>query len=395
MSEMLRRLRAERDQAQAIIDDIRGDANKDNRDLTKEEIDKVRKRQARIEEIDPQIELEERSIALAAARPPILDMPSGKVAALREVKYERAGEWVTDMWHAGAGSDDARTRLNHYMTRVAAHVTTTDNLGVLPEPILGPLLEYIDLRRPLVAAVGVSRLPGGPSFFRPHITQHTQVGKQAAEKDELPSRKLTIEKLKVDVDTYGGYVNVSRQLIDWSSPDAMDIIVRDLASQYAQETEKALATLIAGGTAGGGSIPADADAAKIAAQIYAAAAKAQAANVGCARLFVAAAPDVVGKLAPAFAPYFPQNAYGIGFSASNAGCAGVMGSISGIPVVMSNQLAAGKAAVVNAAAVEVYEQRIGTLQVTEPSVLGVQVAYAGYFAPVVLAAAGVQIVTVA
>jgi hypothetical protein len=27
----------------------------------------------------------------------------------------------------------------------------------------------------------------------------------------------------------------------------------------------------------------------------------------------------------------------------------------------------------------VFEQRIGTLQITEPSVLGVQVAYAGYF----------------
>jgi hypothetical protein len=33
----------------------------------------------------------------------------------------------------------------------------------------------------------------------------------------------------------------------------------------------------------------------------------------------------------------------------------------------------------NSSAARVYEQRIGALQVTEPSVLGVQVAYAGYF----------------
>ena len=33
----------------------------------------------------------------------------------------------------------------------------------------------------------------------------------------------------------------------------------------------------------------------------------------------------------------------------------------------------------SSAAVEVYEDRIGSLQVVEPSVLGVQVAYAGYY----------------
>ena len=43
----------------------------------------------------------------------------------------------------------------------------------------------------------------------------------------------------------------------------------------------------------------------------------------------------------------------------------------------------------SSAAIEVYEQRIGTLQVTEPSVLGVQVAYAGYFTPLVVHEAGI------
>jgi hypothetical protein len=57
---------------------------------------------------------------------------------------------------------------------------------------------------------------------------------------------------------------------------------------------------------------------------------------------------------------------------------------------VSNGLAAGTVLVMSTAAAEVYEQRIGVLQVTEPSVLGVQVAYAGYFAPVVLEAKGIQ-----
>jgi hypothetical protein len=61
-----------------------------------------------------------------------------------------------------------------------------------------------------------------------------------------------------------------------------------------------------------------------------------------------------------------------------------VGSISGIRTVMSSGLGAGTAYVFSTSAIECYEQRVGTLQVTEPSVLGVQVAYAGYFTPLVI-----------
>jgi hypothetical protein len=58
--------------------------------------------------------------------------------------------------------------------------------------------------------------------------------------------------------------------------------------------------------------------------------------------------------------------------------------VSGINVVMSAGLDSGGAFLLSTAAIEVYEQRVGTLQVTEPSVLGVQVAYAGYFTPLTI-----------
>jgi hypothetical protein len=45
--------------------------------------------------------------------------------------------------------------------------------------------------------------------------------------------------------------------------------------------------------------------------------------------------------------------------------------------------------VMSGATAEMYEDRIGPLQVLEPSVLGTQVAYAGYFAAIVLLAAGI------
>jgi hypothetical protein len=99
---------------------------------------------------------------------------------------------------------------------------------------------------------------------------------------------------------------------------------------------------------------------------------------GRGRVFLALAPDVLGVFGPLFSPVNPQNAQSLGFSAGDFG-QGVLGSISGVPVVVSAGFTAGDAFVLSTAAVELFEQRVGTLQVTEPSVLGTQVAYAGYF----------------
>jgi hypothetical protein len=91
---------------------------------------------------------------------------------------------------------------------------------------------------------------------------------------------------------------------------------------------------------------------------------------------------------PLFAPVNPQSAHSEGFTAATFG-QGVMGAISGVPVVMSAGLGNGEAFAFSTAAVEAFEQRVGTLQVTEPSVLGVQVAYAGYFTALTIADAAI------
>ena len=97
---------------------------------------------------------------------------------------------------------------------------------------------------------------------------------------------------------------------------------------------------------------------------------------------------MLALIGPLFAPVNPQNAQSSGFNAGNFGV-GAVGSVSGIPIYVSSQITAGQMLVMSTAAAEVYEDRVGPLQVVEPSVLGVQVAYAGYFAPLVMAPAGI------
>ena len=305
----------------------------------------------------------------------------------RTVEYRSAGAFIVDKWQAGAGLEEAKARLAVY-ERAAAHQTTADNLGVIPEPVVGTVLNRIDDARPVVSALGPQGVPGG-MFKRPRVTQHTQVGKQSAEKTELASRKMLITETPVSMSTYGGYVNVSRQNIDWSAPNIMDIVVNDLAAQYAITTEQVTcAALEAVATPHTPPLAAAATPAEVSAALWGAAGAAYTAMQGAGSLILAVAPDAMGLVGPMFAPVNPTNAQSSGFSAGSFG-SGPMGAISGIRVVMSAGLTPSTMLVINTAAAEVYEQRIGTLQVTEPSVIGVQVAYAGYFAPLVLDPAGV------
>jgi HK97 family phage major capsid protein len=393
--QMLARYAAEIEERQAFIDGLVEAAEKDGRDLNSNEMELVTRARERLGTLDEQIEplqkareiaTESRSRVAALAK--FMSDQEGKPK--REVEYRSAGGYVVDRWRAGLGSEDALERLELFH-RAASHQTTADNPGLLPEQILGPVINFIDAARPLVSALGPRQLPSG-SWSRPNITQHTQVGVQSAEKAELVSRKMIIGKIPVTAKTYGGYVNVSRQDVDWTQPQVMDIVINDLAAQYAVETENAAADDFAAAATAGPVLPASPDSADVAAAIWTAVGSIYAATKGQGRVIVAASPDMLGLLGPLFPPVNPQNAQSSGFSAADYGM-GAMGQISGLAVVVSAGLNAGTLLVLSTAAAEVYEDRIGALQVVEPSVLGVQVAYAGYFADIVISAAGIVKIT--
>jgi hypothetical protein len=258
---------------------------------------------------------------------------------------------------------------------------------------LGPVVNFIDSSRPLVSALGPRQLPGG-SWARPKVTQHTSVAAQSAEKGELVSQKMTISKLSVTPATLGGYVNVSRQDIDWSQPAVMDIVINDLAAQYAIVSEQTAVQAFYTGSTAGPTLPASPTSDNVASVLWTAAASVYTATRGQGRLLAVCSPDVLGSIGPLFAPINPLDAQSEGFTAGTFG-QGVMGAVAGIPVIVSTGFAAAKSLIVlSTAAAEVYEDRIGSLQVVEPSVLGIQVAYAGYFASLIVQATGIQKVTV-
>jgi len=389
--QMLARYMGEIEDRRKLLENLAEQATKEERDLSPQELELATRAKDRMRELTEQMQPLEEAVRIAGdSSERIAEI--GRLMAGRNapqtVEYRTAGAYVLDFWKARLGNEEAVNRQTLYQ-RAAAHQTTGDNPGLLPEQILGPVVNFVDASRPLVSALGPRQLPSG-SWSRPKVTQHVATAAQVGEKTELVSQKMTIAKLPVSASTYGGYVNVSRQDIDWSQPAIMDLVINDLAGEYAKDTENHACSDLTAAAPAGPTIPTGTPtAADVSAALWGAAAPVIAATAGQGRIIAVAPPELMGMLGPLFPPISPTNAQSSGFSIASL-ASGLAGAISGIPVYVSNGMANDTILVLSTAAAEVYEDRIGSLQVVEPSVLGVQVAYAGYFAALVIESAGLS-----
>ena len=211
------------------------------------------------------------------------------------------------------------------------------------------------------------------------MTQHTLVGAQATEKPELPSQKMTIAEIAFTKATYGGAVDVSRQDIDWSSPAAWDILIRDLADVYAQETENVAADAFATAaddvnaavTVATNDLKGWSEALYQAAGAVYASSKRLPDRIWCSvNVWAAMGPiiDQNGRL-----PFGPG-------TTGDSSLSSFAGDILNLPRIVVPSFASGTAIVGASTAFEVYEEVIGLLTAVEPSLLGVEVAYGGYMA---------------
>ena len=113
--------------------------------------------------------------------------------------------------------------------------------------------------------------------------------------------------------------------------------------------------------------------------LWAAAGQAYAAIRGLGRLVRSPCrPTCSALIGPLFANVNPTNAVSTGFVAANFDSGPQEPSPDSAPSCRPGSTSARRSSY-NTAATSCYEDRVGALQVVEPSVLGVQVAYAGYF----------------
>src|SRR5262245_40939057 len=202
--QMLARYVAEIEERQQFIDGLVESAG--GGDLSDEKLELVteaRNRIAKVNELMAPLEEARRISGDSAERiAQIAKFMQNKPDRPNEVEYRSAGEYALDRWRSQLGDRAAGERLELYH-RAAAHQTTADNAGLIPTPIVAPVVSFIDQNRPLVGQLGPRQLPG-QTWSRPKVTQHTTVAAQSAEKAELVSQKMTITKLTGTASTLGG-----------------------------------------------------------------------------------------------------------------------------------------------------------------------------------------------
>lgn len=267
----------------------------------------------------------------------------------------------------------------------AAENVVADVPGVMPEPLVGTVYDTLSGRRPFVSAVGARAMPAaGETFYRRKVTQHTTVTQQTAEFNELASQALEISRVQVDKKTFGGYVDLSEQMVDWSDPAAVSLVLDDLARVYAKATETyACSTLVSGATVTE-SVTSWADGDEVLDKLYDASDTiANAIDQLPTHLMVS--PDryaALGKMKDAngnrlFPAVGPSNAAGSVVPTEYR-------NVLGLTVIVSPQFAAETFVLGAPQGIELYESAKGSIRVDQPATLSTRLAFRGYFAGVVL-----------
>jgi HK97 family phage prohead protease len=337
----------------------------------------------------------EKSVEIEAATPtaPIPAQPK------RNFGMPTAGEYLA-AYHIGGDTyrkvndafiEAAKSRQTA-LQAAAGDTLTTDTPGLLPVPVLGPVFDDLNYIRPVVAAVGARAMPDGgaqKTFIRPTWTTHPSVAAQSPELNPVSATTPVIASNVVTKTTLAGQVTLSVQDIDFTSPGAMDIILRDLVGQYMLASDNVAADAIANGASASGStwtVTANDPSSLISALYDAATDILTATNFLPDHLFVS--PDVWRKLGSQLdadkRPIFPY-----------AGAAGLMGvngigqanitvantfNPFGLNLVADRNFADGTLFVARGTAIEFYEQVKGIMSVEVPSTLGRTFSYYGYVA---------------
>ena len=268
---------------------------------------------------------------------------------------------------------------------------TSDTLGILPTPVLGPVFQDLNFVRPVVSALGTRAMPNGNgrTFIRPTITQHTRQEPQSPEGSAVASRKMIIAPNNVTRQTVAGGVFISQQDIDFTDPAALEQILRDLAGMYLLKTDDIAADALRSAAIASGSTwtVTAGDPTTLISALYDASRHIQEdTNFTPTHVFVS--PDVWEKLGsqlddtnrPVFGytagtSLIGQNTIGAARELSYMGT-----NVMGLQLVVDNNFAADTLIVARAEGFECYENVRGIMTNDDPELLGRNFTYYGYFA---------------
>jgi HK97 family phage prohead protease len=152
-----------------------------------------------------------------------------------QFKLPAPSEYIAAMAQGGSVFAEMNARIK----AAAPDITTGDTLGILPEIITGSVYDGLNPIRPFVSAIGTKAMPtAGATFRRPKINVRPVVTEQpTGQLNALDPSTVTVTNNDVSKLTFGTYVTVSEQDLDWTDPASINIILEQLAIAYGQATD--------------------------------------------------------------------------------------------------------------------------------------------------------------
>ena len=152
-----------------------------------------------------------------------------------QFKLPSPSEYIAAMAQGGSVFAEMNARIK----AAAPDITTADTPGILPEIITGSTYDGLNPIRPFVSAIGTKAMPtAGATFRRPKITVRPTVTEQpTGQLNALDPSTVTVTNNDVSKLTFGTYVTVSEQDLDWTDPASINIILEQLAIAYGQATD--------------------------------------------------------------------------------------------------------------------------------------------------------------
>ena len=152
-----------------------------------------------------------------------------------QFKLPSPSEYIAAM----AAGSSTFAEMNARIKAAAPDITTADTAGILPEIITGSVYDSLNPIRPFVSAIGTKAMPtAGATFRRPKITVRPTVTQQpTGQLNTLDPSTVTVANNDVSKLTFGTYVTVSEQDLDWTDPASINIILEQLAIAYGQATD--------------------------------------------------------------------------------------------------------------------------------------------------------------
>ena len=305
--------------------------------------------------------------------------------AKREFKLPSAAEYIGAYLAGGSAFEQMHANIR----AAAPDITTTDTPGVLPTPIVSPVYNNFVGRRPVVDAIGAKAMPGGGKIFiRPEVTTHTSMAVQSAENAALQAGTFVVFNNQVTKNTYGGYVTISEQDLDWTDPNILNLVLDDMGRIYANQTDDVAADALATGASVTRNFASasGADPSYWVEWIYGAASTILSSSNGNLPTHLFLAPNVWASLSslsdtadrPLFPNVGPMNAFG----SSNASATDMMAF--GLRVVVDRNFAASTVIVGDPSGFEIFETAKGAISIDNPSTLSRTLAFRGYFATLMI-----------